>query len=76
MSCKAVPRLALQVAGIIVSIAVYRLPAGSGPPAWLRPISFFYLMNFALLCGFWRWVRGSQSVAWQQADRQASEQPG
>ena len=66
--------LALQVAGIIASIAVYRLPAGSGPPAWLRPISFFYLMNFALLCGFWRWVRGSQAVAWQQAARQASEQ--
>ena len=67
--------LALQVAAILASIAVYRLPAGSGPPAWLRPISFFYLMNFALLCGFCRWVRGSQAVAWQQAARQASEQP-
>ena len=68
--------LALQLAGIFASFIVYRLPVGSGPPAWLRPISFFYLMNFALLCGFGRWVRGSQSVAWQQAARQASEQPG
>ena len=66
--------LALQVAAILVSSVVYRLPAGSGPPAWLRPISFFYLMNFALFCGFWRWVRGSQSVTWQQAARQSSEQ--
>ncbi len=67
--------LAAQAAGILASLLVYRLPEGSGPPAWLRPVSFFYLMNFALLCGFWRWVRGSQSAAWQQAARQASEQP-
>ena len=67
--------LAAQVGGILLSSVVYRLPAGSGPPAWLRPISFFYLMNYALFCGFWRWVRGTQSVAWKQAARQASEQP-
>lgn len=64
--------LALQAAGILVAGIVYRLPAGSGPPALLRPISFFYLMNFALLCGFVRWVRGRQPVTWQQALRQAS----
>jgi len=64
--------LGLQLAGILVAGIVYRLPAGSGPPSWLRPISFFYLMNFALLCGFFRWLRGRQPVTWQQAARQAA----
>ncbi len=64
--------LGLQLAGILVAGIVYRLPAGSGPPSWLRPISFFYLMNFALLCGFFRWLRGCQPVTWQQAARQAA----
>ena len=64
--------LAVQLAGILVAAIVYRLPAGSGPPPWLRPISFFYLMNFALLCGFFRWLRGRQPVTWQQAARQAT----
>lgn len=68
--------LAAQGAGILISGIVYRLPAGLGAPGWLRPISFFYLMNFALLCGFFRWMRGSQPVAWQPAARQASEPVG
>lgn len=64
--------LGLQIAGILVAAIAYRLPAGSGPPSWLRPISFFYLMNFALLCGFFRWLRGRQPVTWQQAARQTT----
>lgn len=63
---------ALQGAGIILAGLVYKLPAGGGLPAWTRPISFFYLMNYGLLCGFARWVRGRQPVTWKQAARQAS----
>ena len=66
--------LMAQAAGILWSTVVYRLPPGSGPPRFLRPVSFFYLMNFALLCGFGRWVRGRQPVTWQQAARQASDE--
>ncbi len=64
--------LAAQAAGILISGITYRLPAGRGLPGGLRPISFFYLMNFALLCGFVRWLRGTQPVTWKQAARQAS----
>jgi len=64
--------LAMQVAGILLSGLVYSLPDGVGAPAWLRPISFFYVMNYGLLCGFIRWARGRQPVTWKQAARQAS----
>lgn len=64
--------LAMQFGGILLSALVYCLPAGYGAPVWLRPISFFYLMNYGLLCGFVRWVRGRQPVTWKQAARQAS----
>ena len=64
--------LALQLGGIFLSALVYHLPEGVGTPAWMRPISFFYLMNYGLLCGFVRWVRGRQPVTWKQAARQAS----
>lgn len=66
--------LVAQAAGILFSAIVYRLPPGLGPPACLRPVSYFYLMNYALLCGFLRWARGSQPVTWQQAARHASEE--
>lgn len=64
--------LAMQAAGIVLSGIVYRLPLGCSPPVWLRPISYFYLMNYALLCGFVRWAADRQPVTWQQAAKQAS----
>lgn len=64
--------LAAQCAGILLSGFVYRLPDGAKASAWTRPITFFYLMNFGLLCGFIRWARGRQPVTWKQAARQAS----
>ena len=63
--------LAAQVAGILFSAVVYHLPDSRRPPAWTRPISFFYLMNYGLLCGFVRWAGGRQPVTWKQAARQA-----
>lgn len=63
---------AAQAAAIALSALIFRLPAGTRTPGWLRPISYFYLMNYALLCGFFRWARGGQPVTWRQAARQAS----
>ena len=65
--------LAAQVAGIGLAALVYGLPDRLRLPAWTRPISYFYLMNYGLLCGFVRWARGRQPVTWKQAARQASE---
>ncbi len=66
--------LTAQAIGIVFSAVVYRLPDGCRPPAWTRPISFFYLMNFGLLCGFVRWAGGRQPVTWKQATRQVSRE--
>lgn len=64
--------LTAQTAAILFSVFVYCLPENSKPPAWTRPISFFYLMNYGLLCGFIRWAGGRQPVTWKQAARQSS----
>jgi cellulose synthase/poly-beta-1,6-N-acetylglucosamine synthase-like glycosyltransferase len=35
----------------------------------LRPARYFFVMNLALLIGFFRFVRGTQRVTWEQAQR-------
>ena len=35
----------------------------------IRPVRYFFLMNLALFLGFFRFVRGTQRVTWEQAAR-------
>lgn len=54
--------LALQGAGMLLSLAAYRRPL----PKFTRPVSYFYLMNYSLLCGFLRFVTHTQRVTWER----------
>ena len=56
--------LAAQLAGAGVAYWAYR---SSTTPRWTRPISYFYLMNFALFCGLVRYLTGTQRVTWDRA---------
>jgi len=56
--------LAAQLAGACIAYWAYR---SSTTPRWTRPISYFYLMNFALLCGLVRYLKGTQRVTWDRA---------
>jgi cellulose synthase/poly-beta-1,6-N-acetylglucosamine synthase-like glycosyltransferase len=59
--------LGLQAAGAIVAGWAYNERAGARFPKWIRPISYFYLMNYALLCGFFRFAFRTQRVTWDRA---------
>jgi cellulose synthase/poly-beta-1,6-N-acetylglucosamine synthase-like glycosyltransferase len=56
-----------QVAGAALGFLAYNARPGRGLPRWTRPISYFYLMNFALLRGFFRFLSGTQRVTWERA---------
>lgn len=60
--------LALQAAGAMIAIWAY---PGRRLPKWTRPISYFYLMNYALFCGFLRFLFGTQRVTWDRASSPA-----
>lgn len=66
--------LALQGAGLLV--ALFALLSGSNAklPRWTRPVSYFYLMNYALLRGFFRFLLRKQRVTWDRAVISAVEQ--
>jgi hypothetical protein len=59
----------LQVGGILISALAYLLPPGKKLPKWTRPISYFYLMNFSLFRGFWRFLFRTQRVTWDRAEQ-------
>jgi hypothetical protein len=59
--------LCVQALGAGIALAAYRSRSRSALPRWTRPISYFYLMNFALLCGFFRFLSGTQRVTWDRA---------
>lgn len=61
--------LLIQFTGAAIAAWSYHTPPGSIMPKWTRPISYFYLMNYALLCGFFRFVFGTQRVTWERASR-------
>jgi cellulose synthase/poly-beta-1,6-N-acetylglucosamine synthase-like glycosyltransferase len=61
---------------LLIQLAVYSAAALvgvlPGRAAWLRPVrlaTMFTSMNAALLVGFFRWLRGTQSGAWQRTAR-------
>lgn len=60
--------LLAQGVGVLVAAVSYSRPTWS-PPRWVRPVSYFYLMNFALLCGFFRFLFGTQRVTWERVAR-------
>jgi cellulose synthase/poly-beta-1,6-N-acetylglucosamine synthase-like glycosyltransferase len=61
--------LALQGAGAVLAGLAYHARPGLRLPRWTRPISYFYLMNFALFCGFLRFMFRTQRVTWDRAAR-------
>ncbi|HEY3285451.1 MAG TPA: glycosyltransferase family 2 protein [Armatimonadota bacterium] len=61
--------LAAQLLGLAVAAWASHKPEGQRPPRWTRPISYFYLMNYALLCGFFRYLFRTQRVTWDRAAR-------
>jgi cellulose synthase/poly-beta-1,6-N-acetylglucosamine synthase-like glycosyltransferase len=61
--------LALQLAGAGVSYWAYNARPGQKVPKWTRPISYFYLMNYALFCGFIRFLFRTQRVTWERMAR-------
>jgi len=61
--------LAGQLAGGAIAGWAYSARPGGEPPRWTRPISYFYLMNFALFCGFLRFLFRTQRVTWDRASR-------
>lgn len=61
--------LAMQIGGVLLASCAYHARPGTNLPRWTRPISYFYLMNYALFCGFVRFLFGTQRVTWERASR-------
>src|SRR5437763_38454 len=59
--------LALQLVGMLCACVAYRLPVGAALSAPFRAASYFYLMNYALLAGFCRFLFRTQKVTWDKA---------
>ena len=59
--------LALQIGGAALALRAYHATPGREPGRLARPIGYFYLMNYALLCGFFRFLFGTQRVTWDRA---------
>src|SRR5262249_6968614 len=57
----------MQVAGVLVAGWAYNARPGARFPRWCQPLSYFYLMNYALLRGFLRFAFGTQRVTWDRA---------
>jgi len=61
--------LAAQLLAIVVAVLAYRLNLGGIIGKFCRPLSYFYVMNYALLCGLFRFLFGTQKVTWDRASR-------
>lgn len=59
--------LLLQLSGAAISLYSYKTRNPMRLPKWTKPISYFYIMNYAILCGFSRHIRGTQKVTWDKA---------
>ena len=59
--------LGLQIGGAFMALRAYHARPGREPGRLARPIGYFYLMNYALLCGFFRFLFGTQRVTWDRA---------
>ncbi len=66
--------LAAQLGGLVCAFLAHRAGESRPLPRLLRPISYFYLMNYALLCGLIKFVFKQQRVTWDRVDR-GEQQP-
>jgi hypothetical protein len=57
--------LVTQLCGGLVALFAYR-DGGRSFPRWTRPITYFYLMNYALAVGFFRFLLRTQRVTWER----------
>jgi len=64
--------LGLQAAGALSSLLAYDIRTSHKMPRFTRPISYFYLMNYSLFCGFLRFVTKTQRVTWDRHARPAA----
>ena len=64
--------LALQGVGMGIAVLAYRAVPGASLPRWTRPLSYFYVMNYALLCGFIRFLSNTQRVTWDRSSEPAA----
>ena len=67
--------LILQAIGFLIALLASFAPAGVNLPRWTRPISYFFLMNYALFRGFFRFVFDTQRVTWDRAPIESSPSP-
>lgn len=61
--------LGAQLLAAGIAAWAYNARPGAQLPRWTRPISYFYLMNYALLCGFFRFLFRTQRVTWERLAR-------
>ena len=59
----------MQVAGLLIAVWAYFSPPQGPALKVFRPISYFYLMNYSLFCGFLRYVFKTQRVTWERASQ-------
>lgn len=59
--------MVIQIIGAGIAVWVYTAKSGESRPKWAKPIGYFYLMNYALGCGFLRFLFGTQRVTWERA---------
>ena len=58
--------LGLQAVAAAIALLAYNTGIAPALPRWTRPISYFYLMNYSLLCGFLRFMTRTQRVTWDR----------
>jgi hypothetical protein len=61
--------LSLGVFVALSAILCWLRPSGAGVPTILKLAGYFGLMNFALVIGLVRFLRRTQQVTWDKADR-------
>ena len=54
----------LNVAGVLIAAAASYAPVSARMPKLTRPVSYFYLMNYSLLCGLIRYIFKTQKTTW------------
>lgn len=61
--------LLLHFLGLGLALFSYLCPPEKGLPRLIRPISYFYLMNIALMLGLFRYLSSAQPVTWDRLSR-------
>lgn len=55
--------------GIALSALAYQPVLCKKLPWYTKPVTYFYLMNYALLCGFIRFLMNRQRVTWERVSQ-------